>query len=137
MESKIDTIRSNHNNKCCWPCWPVCFWLLPCLLAFMEKYLPFCLFLSGKIFTFQNRHNLVNGQLSTSSSSKESILLLDYSLWIIHTCKHHHTQKGHHFNIFSHIWNVAEYSFSWKVKFIGMWYIWKKCFKNQTVSKLH
>ena len=37
--------------------------------------------LTGKIFTFQNRHNLVNGQLSTSPFSKESILLLEYSLW--------------------------------------------------------
>ena len=36
--------------------------------------------LTGKIFTFQNRHNLVNGQLSTSPSSKESILLFEYSL---------------------------------------------------------
>ena len=36
--------------------------------------------LTGKIFTFQNRHNLVNGQLSTSPFSKETILLLEYSL---------------------------------------------------------
>ena len=39
--------------------------------------------LTGKIFTFQNRHNLVNGQLSTSPFSKETILLLEYSLWEI------------------------------------------------------
>ena len=40
--------------------------------------------LTGKIFTFQNRHNLVNGQLSTSPFSKKTILLLEYSLWIFH-----------------------------------------------------
>ena len=43
--------------------------------------------LTGKIFTFQNRHNLVNGQLSTSPFSKESILLLEYSLCYLYFWK--------------------------------------------------
>ena len=73
----------------------------------MKKYLPFCLFLSGKIFTFQNRHNLVNGQLSTSPFSKESILLLEYSLCVselervvvslkMYTKNDQKTSKNHH-----------------------------------------